>query len=273
MRCECWAASLASFECLCVWLRLFIDLMFSEALTENASMLQQVFPEMLARYRSFKKAINLYIRTPLHHETQNEWQSQVSPPEIFLLSKNHFFKFLINFFHIHSWQSNYQSARVERWGDGPTFSLTFFQRPKGATHNGLFIALRCTLLCGCECLFSMCITHMECISEAGTCRNSRTDVSSLANCVVKATNVHHAVCLEEEKHTFPGRGWCREIKWLSAVCQSRRVSAVSFCGNPSLHCTSYQAAWLVLFSLLWTWKTKVKVNILQCCCIKCKTYY
>lgn len=120
------------------------------------------------------------------------------------------------FFHVLSRQNKYESAPVKRWGDGPTFSLTLFQLPAGVTNNGLFIALRCTLLCGCECLFSKCITHMECISEPRTWRNCRSDVFSLANCVVKATNVNRTVCLEEEKHTFPGSGWCWEIKWSSA---------------------------------------------------------
>lgn len=44
----------------------------------------------------------------------------------------------------------------------------------------------------------------------------RVTFFSLANRVVKATNVNRTVCLEEEKHTFPGSGWCWEIKWLSA---------------------------------------------------------
>lgn len=118
--------------------------------------------------------------------------------------------------------------------------INFVSARRRVTYNGLFIALRCTLLCGCECLFSMCITHMECISEPGTCRNCRSDVSSLANCGESHKRSPHSLSGREKKTHLPrSRRALRNkvvVCCLSALKSSGRQLPVA---SPSSHHTMH----------------------------------
>lgn len=213
--CRCWAG-----EMKCHRFALIVSYevtTFSEAMTENSSILRKPFfpPEILATYGSLLNVILKFL-SKIHLPKRSCYF-------VIKLGKSFFFKVSNSFFrttpdktitNLHLWKM--------RWWT--KLFINFVSAPRRVTHNCLFIALRCTLLCGCECLFSMCITHMECISDPGTYRNCRTDVFSHANW----TESHKPACLSKRKNTpSRGWGWRWEIKWQSAVCQSSGVPAVS----------------------------------------------